>query len=156
MIMMARLTYNQYYSGEGGELRACVGLARFTAIGVLFGEPQIEMIGVQNVVNAGVSGAPLISASDDPESFMGIGNNFLECEFTIANNTTLWGPTEALGTKFTSVDHPLVIAMYLHLIIPLYPYGISFLILLFIQTTFRRRSSPISGNINGFASGMSK
>jgi len=30
------------------------------------------MIGVQNVVNSGTSGGPLISASDEPGSFMGI------------------------------------------------------------------------------------
>jgi hypothetical protein len=64
----------QYLSGSGGELRACVGLARFAGIGRLFDETQIEMIGVQNFGNGGSSGGPLISASDDLGAFMGIGN----------------------------------------------------------------------------------
>jgi hypothetical protein len=50
-----------------------VGRARFAGVGALFNEERIEMIGVQNIVNGGSSGGPLISLNDDHGSFMGIG-----------------------------------------------------------------------------------
>lgn len=59
-------------SGGTGELRACVGAARFAGIGALFGEPRIEMIGVQNVTGRGSSGGPLISIDDEHGRFMGL------------------------------------------------------------------------------------
>jgi hypothetical protein len=70
--MVSMKTKPLYMSGGAGELRACVGTARFAGIGALFGEPRIEMIGIQNVTGRGSSGGPLISIDDDHSRFMGL------------------------------------------------------------------------------------
>ena len=62
----------KYFSGEGRELRACVGKVTVSGVGMLFNERRIEILGVQNIIQNGSSGGPLIS-SDDPNAFIGIG-----------------------------------------------------------------------------------
>jgi hypothetical protein len=50
-------------------------------VGQLFNEQRIEMLGVQNIVQTGSSGGPLISPDDDQKSFMGIGKHSFDPEF---------------------------------------------------------------------------
>jgi len=55
------------------QLSASVGAGVLCSTGVLFNQETSEFIGVQNVVNHGSSGGPLISMDDEPGTFMGIG-----------------------------------------------------------------------------------
>jgi hypothetical protein len=55
------------------QLSASVGAGVLCSTGVLFGQETSEAIGVQNVINMGTSGGPLISMYDEPGRFMGIG-----------------------------------------------------------------------------------
>ena len=55
------------------QLSASVGAGVLCCPGVLFGQETSEVIGVQNVINRGHSGGPLISMDDEPGTFMGIG-----------------------------------------------------------------------------------
>ena len=55
------------------QLSASVGAGVSCSRGVLFDKETSEAIGVQNVVNGGNSGGPLISMDDEPGTFMGIG-----------------------------------------------------------------------------------
>jgi hypothetical protein len=75
------------------------------------------MIGVQNIVNGGSSGGPLISV-DEPGSFLGIGNQRPD-DLTIAVANEMHDE-EARGATYITVDHPAVIATYLQFVLSRY------------------------------------
>jgi hypothetical protein len=113
-------------------LRASVGESKYLAQGTLFGHPISEVIGVQNVAGTGTSGSPLIRMEDDADSFTGIRMCVVRVSNVVSGGVqhgTGVRKSEIgalMGVNYITVEHPLVISMYLQFVLPRYEFGIFF------------------------------